>query len=87
MKAYEVYEKDALEYSVLVFAKTRAQAIYTAIKDSSYAYQSDWVDMRARRRKEFDEYYPIREWGIKQVSMLIEDDNSKLPFGAPKFYK
>lgn len=72
MKAYAVFDKDGYPpYSEVVFAETRAKAIYTALHDTDFSLEGcDYTDMRARRRPVFDKYYR----GLSAMDWNTDDD-------------
>ena len=57
MKAWKVRDKDYECNTVIIFADTRAKAIYNAMEFTDEFEDCRWVDMRARRFKEYDQYY------------------------------
>ena len=77
MKAYLVFHRLAPEESLLVFAETRDKARAKVARDGPYDWAFEYLDVRARREKEWDEY--AREEKIIEA-------NDELPAGAPPFY-
>lgn len=57
MKAWKVFDKEHDCNTVIIFADSRAQAIYNAMEYSGEFEDCQWVDMRAQRFKEYDKYY------------------------------
>lgn len=58
MKAWTVKTKDYQDYGTLiVFAETRAKAIYAALSWTDTFDGCVWIDMSACRFPEYDQYY------------------------------
>lgn len=57
MKAWIVYSKLDYYGSALMFAEKRSKAIYNALTFTDEFEDCEWVDLRARRFKEYDQYY------------------------------
>jgi len=87
MKAYAVFDKDGYPpYSEVVFAETRAKAIYTALRDTDLSYEGcEYTDMRARRKQMLDKYYRGRsamDWNndtdrlamVRDAGYVCDDD-------------
>ena len=88
MKAYAVIDKDGYPpYSEVVFAETRAKAIYTAMHDTDFSLDGcDYIDLRARRRPVLDKYYHGRsamDWNnegdrlamVRDAGYVCDDDS------------
>lgn len=88
MKAYAVFDKDGFPpYSEVVFAETRAKAIYTALRDTDFSFDGcEYTDMRARRKPMLDKYYRGRsamDWDndddrlvmIRKGGYVCDDDS------------
>lgn len=70
MKAWNVKDKD--EYgAVIIFAETRAKAIYYALEFTDDFEDCKWTDMRARRFPEYDKYYE----GKSMVDFWMNDEH------------
>lgn len=90
MKAWHVFELacwsnyKTIVNSLLVFASTRNKARSIAFNAGLWDYEY-YIDVRAKRRPEYDEYTSLGTdfWGIHTNIIETNDD---LPAGAPDFY-
>ena len=57
MKAWKVTDRNCELGNAVIFADTRSKAIYLAKYFDDTFDDCEWVDMRARRFPEYDQYY------------------------------
>ena len=76
MKAYMVFSGEPQWGCILVYADNRNKA---KAKCVGWSFDWDYVEMNAKRKPEFDKYYP-------ELKHDIVDENAELPEGAPAFY-
>lgn len=69
MKAWVVKDKDGECGSEIIYAETRGKAIAYALSACDNFEYLEWVDLRARRFKEFDKYYE----GDKHPEFWLDD--------------
>ncbi len=77
MKAYWVYCYSPEDGILLVFAETANKARAKAYQDGPYDWKFEYLDIRAKRAKEWDRY---------ASGERIIETNDELPAGAPPFY-
>ena len=71
MKAWKVFDKERYCNTVIIFSDSRAKAIYNAMEFSDEFEDCQWVDMRARRFKEYDQYYS----GKSVIDFWMDDEH------------
>lgn len=76
MKAWKVYINLDSWWSVILFAETRGKAIAYAKSMDEFMY-CEWIDITARRFKEFDQYYkgePEVDWYDDEMRLILVRD-------------
>lgn len=65
IKAWKVIDKYGDCGNNIIFAETRAKAVYIALSSCDEYEDCKWTDMEARRFPEYDQYYdgkPVVDW-------------------------
>lgn len=77
MIAWHVFEGEAWEASMLIFAPTSTRARSLASKHGTWFDFEEYIYIRARRAKQWDHLFDCEK---------VIDTNEELPAGAPPFY-
>lgn len=75
MKAWVIFERHLCDGALLVFADTANKARTIAVNNGTWEWE--YMDTRAHREKEYDQYYQGRS---------VIESNDELPQEAPDFY-
>jgi hypothetical protein len=74
LKAYRVHDGDPMEDCLLVFCSSVSRAKTLAF---ALGWMEDWTDLRVQRQPKWDAF-------AKEEKVI--EQNSDLPWDAPKFY-